>query len=133
MGQKATIDTRNGVVIGRVVRFDPSVQNGTITVDAELPGILPPGARPDLTVDGTIELENLQNVLYVGRPARGQPETIVGLYKVAPDGSEAVRVNVKLGRASVNSVEVLQGLAAGDTVILSDMSNWDSYDRVRLH
>jgi multidrug efflux pump subunit AcrA (membrane-fusion protein) len=105
---------------------------GTITVDVELPGILPAGARPDLTVDGTIELENLQDVLYVGRPVHGQPETTVGLFKLTGDGSEAVRVNVKLGRASVNSVEVLEGLNAGDLVILSDMSNWDSYDRIRL-
>ena len=131
-GQKATVDTRNGVVIGRVARMDPAVQNGTITVDVELPDLLPAGARPDLTVDGTIELENLQDVLYVGRPVHGQPETTVGLFKLTSDGSEAVRVNVKLGRASVNSVEVLQGLNAGDVIILSDMSNWDSYDRIRL-
>ena len=131
-GQKATIDTRNGVVIGQVARIDPAVQNGTITVDVELPGLLPAGARPDLTVDGTIELENLQDVLYVGRPVHGQPETTVGLFKLTGDGSDAVRVNVKLGRASVNSVEVLEGLNAGDVVILSDMSNWDSYDRIRL-
>jgi len=132
IGQKVSIDTRNGIVIGSVSRIDPSVQNGTVTVDAQLPGILPNGARPDLTVDGTIELENLQDILYVGRPARAQPETTVGLFKVTADGSEAVRVNVKLGRASVNSVEVLQGLNAGDIVILSDMSNSDSYDRIRL-
>jgi len=132
-GQKATIDTRNGIVIGRVTRTDPSVQNGTITVDVQLPETLPAGARPELTVDGTIELENLENVLYVGRPARGQPETTVGLFRITPDGSEAVHATVKLGRASVNSVEVLQGLNVGDIVILSDMSNWDSYDRIRLH
>jgi HlyD family secretion protein len=131
-GEKATIDTRNGVVVGRVTRMDPSVQNGTITVDVALPGQLPDGARPDLTVDGTIELENLRDILFVGRPARGQPESTVGLFKLTADGSEAVHVNVKLGRASVNSVEVLQGLNAGDTVILSDMSNWDSYERIRL-
>jgi len=132
IGQKVSIDTRNGIVVGSVSRIDPSVQNGTVTVDAQLPGILPNGARPDLTVDGTIELENLQDILYVGRPARAQPETTVGLFKVTADGSEAVHVNVKLGRASVNSVEVLQGLNAGDIVILSDMSNSDSYDRIRL-
>jgi len=132
IGQKATVDTRNGVVTGSVSRIDPSVQNGTVTVDVSLPGVLPAGARPDLTVDGTIELENLTDILYVGRPARGQPETTVGLFKVTADGSEAVHVNVKLGRASVNSVEILQGLNAGDIVILSDMSNWDSYDRIRL-
>jgi len=131
-GQKATIDTRNGVVTGRVSRMDPSVQNGTITVDVELPGTLPDGARPDLTVDGTIELENLHDILFVGRPARGQPESTVGLFKLVSDGSEAVHLNVKLGRASVNSVEVLQGLNVGDTVILSDMSNWDAYERIRL-
>jgi HlyD family secretion protein len=133
IGQKASIDTRNGIVSGSVSRVDPSVQNGTVTVDVELPGILPGGTRPDLTVDGTVELENLKDILFVGRPARGQPETTVGLYKLVGDGSEAVRVNVKLGRASVNSVEVLQGLSAGDTVILSDMTNWDSYERIRLH
>jgi len=131
-GQKASIDTRNGVVIGRVSRMDPAVQNGTITVDVELTGALPAGARSELTVDGTIEIENLQDVLFVGRPVHGQPETTVGLFKLTPDGSEAVRINVKLGRASVNSVEVLQGLNAGDVVILSDMSNWDSFDRIRL-
>jgi len=132
IGQKVSVDTRNGVVTGSVSRIDPSVQNGTVTVDATLPGTLPNGARPDLTVDGTIELENLQDILYVGRPARAQPETAVGLFKVTADGSEAVHVNVKLGRASVNSVEVLQGLNSGDIVILSDMSNWDSYERIRL-
>lgn len=132
IGQKVSVDTRNGVVTGSVSRIDPSVQNGTVTVDATLPGTLPNGARPDLTVDGTIELENLQDILYVGRPARAQPETTVGLFKVTADGSEAVHVNVKLGRASVNSVEVLQGLNSGDVVILSDMSNWDSYERIRL-
>jgi multidrug efflux pump subunit AcrA (membrane-fusion protein) len=128
IGQKASIDTRNAIVTGSVSRIDPSVQNGTVTVDVELPG----GARPDLTVDGTIELENLRDILFVGRPAHGQPETAVGLFKMVGDGSEAVHVNVKLGRASVNSVEVLQGLGAGDVVILSDMSNWDSYERIRL-
>jgi len=131
-GQKASIDTRNGVVVGRVARVDPAVQNGTITVDVQLPEALPAGARPDLTVDGTIELENLQDVLFVARPVHGQPESTVGLFKLVADGSDAVRVNVKLGRASVNSVEVLQGLNAGDVVILSDMSNWDSFDRIRL-
>lgn len=132
IGQKASVDTRNGVITGSVSRIDPSVQNGTVTVDVALPGILPTGARPDLTVDGTIELENLSDILFVGRPARGQPETSVGLFKVTPDGSEALRVNVKLGRASVNSIEILAGLNAGDIVILSDMSNWDSYERIRL-
>jgi HlyD family secretion protein len=132
IGQTATIDMRNGVVTGNVSRIDPSVQNGTVTVDVTLPGALPPGARADLTVDGTVELENLHDILFVGRPVHGQPETTVGLFRLTGDGSEAIHVNVKLGRASVNSVEVLQGLNAGDIVVLSDMSNWDSYDRIRL-
>jgi HlyD family secretion protein len=132
IGQKATIDTRNGVVMGQVARINPSVQNGTVTVDVEFTDPLPPGARPDLSVDGTIEIENLKDVLYVGRPVHGQSESTVGLFKLVDDGSEAVRVNVKLGRSSVNTIEVLQGLNAGDKVILSDMSTWESFDRVRL-
>lgn len=132
IGQKVSVDTRNGIVTGRVSRVDPSVQNGSVLVDAELPDTLPNGARPDLTVDATIELENLRDILFVARPARGQPESTVGLFKLTSDGSDAVRVNVSLGRASVNSVEVRQGLNAGDTVILSDMSNWNSYERIRL-
>ncbi|HLK05760.1 MAG TPA: HlyD family efflux transporter periplasmic adaptor subunit [Candidatus Acidoferrum sp.] len=131
-GMKSTIDTRNGVVIGRVSRIDPSVQNGTVTVDVSFDGPLPNGARPDLSVDGTIEIENLKNILYVGRPAFGQPQTTVGLFKVTEDGSEATRTNVKLGRFSVSSVEVLQGLKEGDRVILSDTSAWSSYERIRL-
>jgi HlyD family secretion protein len=133
IGQKATIDTRNGVVSGQVFRIDPSVQNGTVTVDVALAGPLPDGARADLSVDGTIEIENLKNVLYVGRPVNGQSDSTIGLFKLTSDGSEAERVNVKLGKTSVNSVEILQGLQAGDKVILSDMSQWDKYDRVRLH
>jgi HlyD family secretion protein len=132
IGQKATIDTRNGVVKGQVSRIDPSVQNGTVTVDIEFLEPLPLGSRPDLSIDGTIELENLPNVLYVGRPVHGQSESIVGLFKLVDDGSEAVRINVKLGKNSVNTVEILQGLQVGDKVILSDMSNWDRFDRVRL-
>jgi HlyD family secretion protein len=133
IGQVASIDTRNGVVDGRVIRIDPSVQNGTRTVDVSLPDVLPKGAVPDLSVDGTIELERLTNVLFVGRPAFGQEESTVGLFKVDPDGSGAVRVQVKLGRSSVNTVEVLSGLNVGDTVILSDMSTCcDAFDRVRL-
>jgi len=132
IGQKATIDTRNGVVKGQVSRIDPSVQNGTVTVDIEFLEPLPLGSRPDLSIDGTIELENLPNVLYVGRPVHGQSESVVGLFKLVEDGSEAVRVNVKLGKNSVNTVEILQGLQVGDKVILSDMSNWDRFDRVRL-
>src|SRR5260221_2669414 len=132
IGQKATIDTRNGVVAGRVSRIDPSVQNGTVTVDVAIDDPLPQGARPDLSVDGTVELENLKDVLYVGRPVHGQSESTIGLFKLVDGGSEAVRVNVKLGRSSVNAVEILQGLQPGDKVILSDMSAWDAFDRIRL-
>jgi HlyD family secretion protein len=132
IGQKATIDTRNGIVAGRVSRIDPSVQNGTVTVDVAIDGPLPQGARPDLSVDGTIELENLKDVLYVGRPVHGQADSTIGLFKIINDGSEAVRVNVKLGRTSVTTIEVLQGLQVGDKVILSDMSAVDNFDRIRL-
>jgi HlyD family secretion protein len=132
IGQLASIDTRNGMVEGRVIRIDPSVQNGTRTVDVSLPDELPKGAVPDLSVDGTIELERLPDVLYVGRPAFGQEQSTVGLFKLDPDGSGASRVQVKLGRNSVNQVEVLSGLKVDDAVILSDMSAWDAFDRVRL-
>jgi HlyD family secretion protein len=132
IGQKASIDTRNGVVPGRVSRIDPSVQNGTVTVDVAITGPLPEGARADLSVDGTIEIENLKDVLFVGRPVNGQSGSTIGLFKLVNDGSEAVRVNVKLGKSSVNTIEILDGLKAGDKVILSDMSQWDAYDRVRL-
>jgi HlyD family secretion protein len=132
IGQKATIDTRNGVVVGHVSRIDPSVQNGTVTVDVAIDGPLPDGARPDLSVDGTVEIENLKDVLYVGRPVHGASQSTISLFKLTSDGSEAARVNVKLGRSSVNTVEILQGLQVGDRVILSDMSQWDNYDRVRL-
>ncbi len=131
-GMKSTIDTRNGIIAGRVSRIDPSVQNGTVTVDISIDEALPNGARPDLSVDGTIEIENLKNILYVGRPAFGQPQTTVGLFKTNEDGTEAVRTSVKLGRFSVSSVEVLQGLKEGDRVILSDTSAWSSYERIRL-
>jgi HlyD family secretion protein len=131
-GQKATIDTRNGIVNGHVSRVDPSVINGTVTVDVTIDDPLPPGARPDLSVDGTITLENLKDVLYVGRPVHGQADSTIGIFKIIDDGSEAVRVNVKLGRSSVNTIEVLDGLKVGDKVILSDMSAWDNFDRVRL-
>jgi HlyD family secretion protein len=130
-GQTASIDTRNGLVAGRVVRIDPSVQNGTVTVDVSMTETLPKGARPDLSVDGTIELERLRDVLYVGRPAFGQDQSAVGLFKVHSNG-EATRVSVKLGATSVNAVEVRSGLNVGDQVILSDMSNWDAFDRIRL-
>ncbi len=131
VGQPASIDTRNGVVDGTVIRIDPSVQNGTVTVDVALTGTLPRGARPDLSVDGTIELERLTEVLFVGRPAFGQEQSTVGLFKLQPDG-EASRVQVMLGRSSVNTVEVVSGLTTGDQVILSDMSTWDAFDRVLL-
>jgi HlyD family secretion protein len=134
IGQKATIDTRNGIVDGHVSRIDPSVQNGTVTVDVSVDKPFPPasGARADLSVDGTIELENLKDVLYVGRPVNGQSDSTIGLFKIVGDGSEAVRVNVKLGRSSVNTIEIRDGLKVGDKVILSDMSQWDAFDRIRL-
>ena len=132
LGQPASIDTHNGVIDGHVTRIDPSVQNGTVTVDVGLDGKLPQGARPDLSVDGTIDLERIADILYVGRPAFGQENSTVGLFKLEPDGQTAVRVQVKLGRSSVNTVEILKGLKQGDQVILSDMSRWDSFDRVKL-
>jgi HlyD family secretion protein len=134
IGQKAAIDTRNGVVDGHVSRIDPSVQNGTVTVDVSVDKPFPPGsgARADLSVDGTVELENLKDVLYVGRPVNGQSDSTIGLFKLVDDGSEAVRVNVKLGRSSVNTIEIRDGLKVGDKVILSDMSQWDAFDRIRL-
>jgi HlyD family secretion protein len=132
IGQKAEVDTRNGIVNGRVIRIDPSVQNGTRTVDVSLLGELPKGAVPDLSVDGTIELERLPDVLFMGRPAFGQEDSVVGLFKIGPDGVNAERTQVKLGKNSVNTVEVLSGLKVGDQVILSDMSAYDAYDRIRL-
>jgi HlyD family secretion protein len=132
LGQKAEVDTRNGIVEGRVARIDPSVQNGTRTVDVTLTGDLPRGAVPDLSVDGTIELERLNDVLFMGRPAFGQDQSVVGLFKIGPDGANAERTQVKLGRSSVNTIEVLSGLKVGDQVILSDMSAYDAYDRIRL-
>ena len=132
IGQPVSVDTRNGVIPGKVSRIDPSVQNGTVTVDVALEGPLPRGARPDLTVDGTIELERLEDVLYVGRPAQGQADSVVGLFRLVPGTDEAVRTRVALGRASVSTIEVLEGLEEGDEVILSDTSSWDAYDRIRL-
>ncbi len=132
LGQKASVDTRNGVVAAHVMRVDPAVQNGTVTVDLALEGVLPKGARPDLSVDGTIELERLTSVLYVGRPAQGQPDSLVGLFRLGAEGRDAERVSVKLGRASVNTIEIVQGLKEGDQVILSDTSPWDAFDRLRL-
>ena len=132
IGQPASIDTRNGIVPGRVIRIAPSAQNGSVAVDVALLGELPKGARPDLNIDGTIELERLANILYVGRPASGQERSQVGLFRLTPNGQEAARVPVKLGRTSVNSVEIIDGLAEGDQVVLSDMSQWDAFDRVRF-
>ncbi len=132
IGQKAEVDTRNGIVEGRVARLDPSVQNGTRTVDVTLTGALPKGAVPDLSVDGTIELERLNDVLFMGRPAFGQDQSVVGLFRIGSDGVTAERIQVKLGRSSVNTIEVLSGLKVGDQVILSDMSAYDAYDRIRL-
>ena len=132
IGQPASIDTHNGIIPGHVTRIDPSVVNGTRTVDVELDGPLPPGAVPQLSVDGTIDLERMTDVLYVGRPALGNENSTLSLFKIDPDGKGAVRVPVKVGRASVNSIQVLEGLKEGDTVILSDMSREDNVDRIRL-
>ena len=132
LGQKASIDTRNGIVPGHVTRVAGNVVNGTVDVDVLIDGPLPPGARPDLSVDGTIEIENLQDVLYVGLPVHGEPNSTVGLFKLVDGGDEAERTTVKLGRASVTTIEVLDGLHEGDQVILSDMSAWDSVDRIKL-
>ncbi len=133
VGQKAEIDTRLGLVAGRVARIDPAVRHGAVTVEVTFDGPLPKGARPDLSVDGTIEIERLENVLFVGRPAYGQPGQPISLFKVAGDGHQAHRVTVELGRASVNTVEIVAGLEAGDRVVLSDVSDWDGYDRLRLN
>jgi HlyD family secretion protein len=133
IGQLASIDTRNGVVPGRVVRIDPAVQQGTVTVDVTFEGPLPEGARPDLSVDGTVEIERLQDVLYVGRPVNGQSNSTVSLFKLEEGTGEAVRVQVRLGRSSVSTIEVVDGLQVGDQVILSDTSAWDAYDRIRLN
>src|SRR6202140_2913233 len=132
IGEPASVDTHNGVISGEVMRVDPAVQNGTVTVDVKLTGELPKGARPDLSVDGTVDLERLDNVLYVGRPAFGQENSTISLFKLGPDGHEAVRIPVKVGRASVNSIQIVDGLHEGDTVVLSDMSRWDNTDRIRL-
>ena len=133
IGQVASIDTRNGVIPGHVVRIDPAVENGTVTVDVALDGELPRGARPDLTVDGTIELERLDEVVFVGRPVFGQEESVVSLFRLDAEGDGATRTRVSLGRASVSDIEVIDGLQPGDRVVLSDMSAWDDFDRVRLN
>jgi HlyD family secretion protein len=132
IGQQASVDTHNGIIPGHVTRIDPAVVNGTVTVDVGLDGPLPPGARPDLSVEGTVEIERLADVLYVERPVHGEANSTVGLFKLTDDGKEATRVQVALGRSSVNTVEILKGLQVGDKVILSDMSAWDNYDRVEL-
>ena len=132
IGQVASIDTRNGIIPGQVSRIDPAAVNGAVKVDVHLNGEYPKGARPDLSVDGTIQLERLINVLYIGRPAYGQSDSVVGMFKVMPKG-EAVRIQVKLGRSSVNTIEILDGLQEGEQAVLSDMSAWDAYDRVNLN
>jgi HlyD family secretion protein len=131
-GQDAIVDTRNGLIRGRVSRIDPAAREGTFTVDVSFTEALPGSARPDLSVDGTIELERLRNVLFVDRPAFGQPQQTVGMFKVSPDGQEAARTQVKLGRTSVSTVEILDGLREGDQVIISDTSSMDNYNRIRL-
>lgn len=133
IGQIAQVDTHNGIIPGRVSRIDPAAVSGNVTVDIRLEGELPAGARPDLSVDGTIELERLSDVLYVQRPVFGQPNSLISLFKVSPDEKEATRVQVRIGRVSVQTVEILEGLKIGDKVILSDMSAWDGQDRLRLN
>jgi HlyD family secretion protein len=132
IGQKASIDTRNGIAAGHVIRIDPASINGTVTVDVALDGTPPAGARPDLSVDGVIEIARMKDVLFTGRPAYGQPDATIGIFKLVEGGRYAQRVSVRLGRTSVNSVEIKDGLAPGDVVILSDMSRWDNVDRVRI-
>ena len=136
IGQKVEVDTRNGVVgvvSGHVIRVDPAVQNGTVTVDVKIDGALPKGARPDLSVEGTIEIDRLDNVLNVGRPVQGLPDSTVGLFKVIDGGKHAARVSVKLGRGSVTAIEVIEGLQEGDQIILSDMNQWDAHNKVQLN
>jgi HlyD family secretion protein len=132
IGQNVLVDTRNGIIQGTVSRIDPAAREGTFEVDASLVGPLPPSARPDLSVDGTIELERLKDVLKVGRPAFGQANQTIGMFVLTPDGSEAVRTSVRLGRNSVSTIEVLEGLKEGDRVIISDTSAQDSYNRIRI-
>jgi len=132
LGQPVEVDTRNGIIQARVSRIDPAAREGTFTVDAELTGPLPASARPDLSVDGTIELERLDNILYVGRPAFGQGHQTVGMFKLSPDGQDATRTQVALGRSSVSTIEIISGLREGDQVILSDTSAWDNYNQIRV-
>jgi HlyD family secretion protein len=133
IGLPAVVDTRNGLIDGHVSRIDPSIINGTVTVDVKLEGQLPPGARPDLSVDGTIQIEKLDDVLYVGKPVFGQENATVQIFKIDPDGKYAQKVKVTFGRSSVNTIEIKNGLQTGDRVILSDMSQYDAYDRIRLN
>lgn len=133
LGQQAMVDTRNGIIPGHVVRIDPASENSTVKVDIALDAALPQGARPDLSVDGTIELERLDNILYVSRPAFGQAQSTIGMFKLEPGGQFATRTQVKLGRSSVNTIEILEGLQEGDQVILSDTSQWDAFNRIRLN
>jgi HlyD family secretion protein len=132
LGQPVAVDTRNGVIQGEVMRIDPAAREGTFVVDVALTGPLPTSARPDLSVDGTIELERLSNVLYVGRPAFGQGQSTVKLFRLSADGQEAEHVPVTLGRSSVSTIEIISGLKEGDQVILSDTSSLDSYERIRV-
>ena len=132
IGQKASVDTRTGFVSGHVIRIDPAAQEGTVTVDIALDDALPAGARPDISVDATITLERLSDVLFTGRPAYGQPNATIGMFKLVEGGSYAVRIPVKLGRTSVNAVEIVDGLAEGDSVVLSDMTRYDGVERVKL-
>ena len=131
-GLSVSVDTRNGLTDGTVTRVDPSVREGTVTVEVRLDGPLPDGARPDLAVDGTVEIERLRDVLFVGRPVQSQEHATVGLYRLEPDGDHASRVQVELGKASVDTIEILRGLEEGDRVILSDTSRWDDHERIRL-
>lgn len=133
IGMDASVDTRNGEIPGRVIRIDPAALNGTVGVDVELMGALPQGSRPELSVDGVIKLEHLDNVVFMDRPVSGEPGSTIGIFKIDPDGKGASRVNVKLGRASVNTIEVLDGLKVGDRVILSDMSQYEAFPRIRLN
>jgi multidrug efflux pump subunit AcrA (membrane-fusion protein) len=132
IGQRASIDTRNGIIEGHVTRIDPAARSGTVSVDIALDGALPPGARPDLTVDGTIEIERLPNVLHAGRPAYGQANTTVELFRLEPDGRTATRVRVQFGRGSVKAIEIVDGLREGDRIILSDLSQYDEHPRLKL-
>jgi HlyD family secretion protein len=132
LGQQVMVDTRTDTIPGHVLRIDPSVQQGAVNVDVALDAEPPQGARPDLAIDGTVEIERLDDVLYVGRPAYGQAESTVGLFRLLEDGSHAERVQVRLGRGSVNTIQIVQGLQVGDVVVLSDMSQWDRYETVRI-